>query len=193
MQFTVYRDYDCKEDGILQSSSWETRPQNLRTFMAGISASGGDDFEEAIEIGLWHAVQESETLESISQVILIADAPAKDRAAIKRDRKANGDESYWNRTKFKEPTHFTIELEKLKNKKIPVHAFYLVDDARDNFQRIAGETGGRCEQLNICSPGGAELLTNIVTEEVLRKAAGNQGDAAVELYRTKYVRRAFTS
>ncbi|CAF2093384.1 unnamed protein product [Rotaria magnacalcarata] len=193
MQFTVYRDYDCKEDGILQSSSWETRPQNLRTFMAGISASGGGDFEEAIEIGLWHAVQESETLESISQVILVADAPAKDIEAIKRDRNANGGESYWNRTKFKEPTHFTIQLEKLKNKKIPVHAFYLDDGARDNFERIAGETGGRCEQLNISSPGGAEFLTNVVTEEVLRKAAGNQGDAAVELYRTKYVRKAFTS
>ncbi|CAF4827526.1 unnamed protein product, partial [Rotaria magnacalcarata] len=122
-----------------------------------------------------------------------ADAPAKDIEAIKRDRNANGGESYWNRTKFKEPTHFTIQLEKLKNKKIPVHAFYLDDGARDNFERIAGETGGRCEQLNISSPGGAEFLTNVVTEEVLRKAAGNQGDAAVELYRTKYVRKAFTS
>ncbi|CAF3144286.1 unnamed protein product [Rotaria sp. Silwood2] len=193
MQFTVYRDYDCKEDGILQSSSWETKPHNLRSFMTGISASGGGDFEEAIEIGLWHAVKESDMPESISQVILVGDAPAKDRAAIERDRGANGGESYWNRTKFKEPTHFTIELQNLKKKNIPVHAFYLVDSARDNFQRIALETGGRCEQLKICSPGGAELLTNVVTEEVLRKAAGDNGDAAVELYRDKYVRKGFTS
>ena len=32
----------------------------------------------------------------------------------------------------------------------------------------------------------AELLTNIVTEEIIRKAAGAEGDAAVELYRNKY-------
>ncbi|CAF3372847.1 unnamed protein product [Rotaria socialis] len=51
MQFVVYRDYDCKSEGILQSSSWETKP---------IAAMGGGDYEDAIEVGLWYAVQESE-------------------------------------------------------------------------------------------------------------------------------------
>ena len=193
MQFTVYRDYDCKEDGILQSSSWETKPQNLKIFMTGISAEGGDDFEEAIEIGLWHAVEESETTESIAQVILIGDAPAKDREAIERDRAGNGGELYWRSTKFKEPTHFSVELRKLKDKNIPVHAFYLVEGARENFERIAHETGGHCDQLNIRSPDGAELLTNVVTQEIIRKTAGEKGDDAVELYRKKYVKKTFTS
>ncbi|CAF0901525.1 unnamed protein product [Adineta ricciae] len=193
MQFVVYRDYDCREDGILQSSSWETKPQNLRNFMAGITAKGGGDFEEAIEIGLWHAVQEGDTIESIAQVILIGDAPAKEREAIERDRDESGGEYYWMNTKFKEPTHFSIELDKLKEKNIPVHAFYLVDAARENFERIARESKGRCQQLNIHSPKGAELLTDFVTEEVLRKAAGSQGDAAVELYRKKYVKKTFLS
>ncbi|CAF3723607.1 unnamed protein product, partial [Rotaria sp. Silwood1] len=52
LQFVVYRDYDCREDGILQSSPWETKPSNLRNFMIPIAPMGGGDYEEAIEIGL---------------------------------------------------------------------------------------------------------------------------------------------
>ncbi|CAF3975531.1 unnamed protein product [Rotaria sordida] len=183
MQFVVYRDYDCKNDGILQSSSWELKPNNLRNFMTQIVAMGGGDYEEAIEIGLWYAVQQSEQPDRISQVILIGDAPAKDKPAIKRDRQAHGGEAYWSKTKYQKPTHYTDELEKLKAKGIPVHAFYLHRGAKENFERIASVTSGRCEHLNINSPQGAELLTNFVTEEVLRKTAGSQGDAAVGIYR----------
>jgi len=76
MQFAVYRDYDCLIDGLLQYSPWETKPENLRKFMETITARGGGDYEEAIEIGLWHANTENEKNE-ISQVILIGDAPSK--------------------------------------------------------------------------------------------------------------------
>ncbi len=191
MQCVVYRDYDCKEDGILQSSSWETKASNLRAFMSKISAKGGGDYEEAIEIGLWHAVKESEQPDGISQVILIGDAPAKNPAAIERDRKANGGEIYWGSTKFT-LTHYANELQKLKAKSIKVHAFYLENGAEANFREIATETGGRCEELKIHSSNGASLLTHFVTEEILRKTAGDQGEAAVELYRAKY-RKTFTS
>jgi len=162
MQFVVYRDYDCREDGILQSSSWETKPSNLRNFMTKIMAMGGGDYAEAIEIGLWHAVQQSEQPDEISQVILIGDAPAKDTPAIQRDRQANGGEKYWSKTKYKTPTHYAVELQKLKVKNIPVHAFYLHVGAKENFQKIASETSGRCEQLNIHSAQGAESLTNFL-------------------------------
>ncbi|CAF4652242.1 unnamed protein product, partial [Didymodactylos carnosus] len=90
MQFVVYRDYDCKKEGILQSSSWETKPNNLRNFITPIAATGGGDYEEAIEIGLWYAVQQSEQPDGLSQVILIGDAPAKEKPAIARDRNASG-------------------------------------------------------------------------------------------------------
>ena len=76
MQFAVYRDYDCLTDGLLQYSPWETKPENLRKFMETITARGGGDYEEAIEIGLWHSNNENEKNE-ISQVILIGDAPSK--------------------------------------------------------------------------------------------------------------------
>ncbi|CAF4058236.1 unnamed protein product [Rotaria magnacalcarata] len=188
MQFVVYRDYDCKSEKILQSSSWETKPISLRNFMTPIAAMGGGDYEDAIEIGLWYAVQESKQPDGISQVILIGDAPAKERPAIARDRNATGGEVYWSKTKYKIPTYYMDELQKLKAKNIPVHTFYLEDGAKNNFQIIAKETSGRCEHLNINSTGGAESLTHFVTEEILRMTAGDQGHAVVELYRKKYVK-----
>jgi hypothetical protein len=51
IQFVVYRNYDSSQDKLLQSSSWETKSQNLHTFMNTIQAEGGW-LNEAIEIGL---------------------------------------------------------------------------------------------------------------------------------------------
>ncbi|CAF4350286.1 unnamed protein product, partial [Rotaria magnacalcarata] len=69
LQFAVYRNYNSLEDKLLQSSPWETKPNNLRAFMNTIGVEGGW-VNEAIEIGLWHANQEHER-EPITQVILI--------------------------------------------------------------------------------------------------------------------------
>ncbi|CAF3045236.1 unnamed protein product [Rotaria sp. Silwood2] len=191
MQFAVYRNYSSRDNKILEVSSWETRASNLRAFMNAIGPEGGMG-EEAIEIGFWYAAKESEMQDGISQVILIGDAPANSKSDVTSKRARLG-EAYWKQTRFATPTYYEDELEKLKNKNIPVHAFYLTNYAKDNFKKIANETKGRCESLNICSTEGAESLTSFVTEEVLRKTAGNQGDAAVELYRKKYSKTTFTS
>ncbi|CAF3095788.1 unnamed protein product [Rotaria sp. Silwood2] len=189
MQIAIYRNYNSKENKILQASSWETKASHLRAFMNTISSEGGWG-HEAIEIGLWHAVKESEMQNSISQVILIGDAPANTQKEISQKRGSFG-EVYWEKTRFSKPTYYQYELEKLKEKNIPVHAFYLTGYATDDFQKIARQTQGRCEHLDIHSSDGAESLTDFVTEEILRSAAGDQGDDAVELYRTKYVRKTY--
>ncbi|CAF3541480.1 unnamed protein product [Rotaria socialis] len=190
MQFAVYRNYSSDVNKILEVSSWETKARNLRAFMSTIGPEGGMG-EEAIEIGLWHATKESETEGGISQVILIGDAPANTQSDVTEKRTKLG-EAYWEQTRFAVPTYYEDELQKLINKNIPVHSFYLTDYAKDNFQKIAISTNGRCEFLNIKSPQGARSLTDFVTEEVLRKAGGDQGDSIVELYRAKYV-KSFTS
>jgi hypothetical protein len=154
--------------------------------MNTISPEGGCG-NEAIEIGLWHAVNESEMPDSISQVILIGDAPANSENEVTQKRARSG-ENYWKTTKFAKPTYYASELKKLKDKEIPVHAFYLTPSAKNNFEEIARETSGRCEQLDIHSAQGAKLFTDFVTEEVLRKTAGDEGNAVVELYRAKYVK-----
>ncbi|CAF1053678.1 unnamed protein product [Adineta ricciae] len=191
MQFVVYRNYNSQADKILEVSPWETKGSGLRAFMNTIGPEGGWG-EEAIEIGLWHAVNESETKESISQVILIGDAPANSLADVSSKRSCFG-ENYWKKTKFSKPTFYQDELKKLKDKDIPIHTFYLTNYAKSNFEEIAQETKGRCESLDIRSSAGIDALTNYVTEEVLRKAAGRQGEEAVKLYREKYGKVTFTS
>jgi len=184
MQFVVYRDYDCK-DTILQCSSWETKAGNLRTFMEKIGPAGGGDYEEAIEIGLKHVVQQLGHEEGISQVLLIADAPAKAMPAIQRDRRAYGGEAFWV-PKYGPPTTFEEQLALLKTREVPVHTFYLDDGARPNFEAIAAASGGTCRKLTINNSNGARMLTAFVTEEVLRKSAGDKGEELVQLFRSKY-------
>ncbi|CAF1144264.1 unnamed protein product [Adineta ricciae] len=191
MQFVVYRNYNSQAEKILEVSPWETKGSGLRAFMNTIGPEGGWG-AEAIEIGLWHAVNESETRESISQVILIGDAPANSQGDVSSKRARYG-ENYWKTTKFSKPTFYQDELKKLKDKDIPIHTFYLTDYAKSNFEEIAKETKGRCEFLDIRSSAGIDALTNYVTEEVLRKAAGSQGEEAVKLYREKYGKVTFTS
>ena len=191
MQFAVYRNYNSNENKILQVSSWSTKGAYLRSFMSSIGPEGGWG-NEAIEIGLWHAANESETKDSISQIILIGDASANSQTEVKNKRSHLG-EDYWKSTRFNQSTYFTTELQRLTARNIPVHAFYLHNGAKDSFKTIASQTSGRCEYLDINSPEGAEILTNFITEEVLRKTAGDQGDSVVELYRKRYVKAGFTS
>jgi len=146
--------------------------------------------EEAIEIGLWHANAEATRID-ISQVILIGDAPANSENDIKLKRTSVDSgfgEQYWATTKFKNPTYYVNEMDKLKQKNIPIHAFYVGLRAKKNFHEIANATGGKCEWLDINSQSGAQRLTDLVTEQVLRGVGGKngKGDDLVEAYRTKY-------
>lgn len=187
IQFAVYRNYSNKEWSLLQSSLWETKPDNLRAFMERIPASGGLG-NEAVEIGLWHANQENEK-EKISQVILIGDAPPNTDQEVTQKRAHHLGEAYWQTTKFKSKTYCNTELAKLKENKIPVHAFHVNEFAGAKFKEIASETGGRSEMLDINSAEGAEMLTDLVTEEVLNsvgKSSNRDGKALVDTYRIKF-------
>ncbi len=189
LQFAVYRDYDCCADNLLQYSPWETKPNSLRKFMEKIKPIAGYDYPEAVEIGLWHANQEYQK-GGLSQVILIGDAPAKEHEQIVRFRETYGGENYWRTTPFKEITYYRKEIQKLKNNKIPVHAFYLHNSAKTNFSEISRETGGRSEFLDINSANGSELLANVVTEEILRNVgeARGKGNELVNAYKQKFNR-----
>ena len=132
----------------MQVSSWESKGSNLREFMKTVHAEGGWG-KEAIEVGFNFAVQESETDDGISQVILIGDAPANDKQDVETKRNDEFGEKYWKTTKFAEPTYYQDELEKLKAKNIPIHSFYLNNFAKSNFVSISQETSGRHEELNL--------------------------------------------
>lgn len=184
IQFAIYRNYNSQENDILQNSPWESKPDNLRTFMNNIESDGGYG-NEAIEIGLWHANRENER-EPITQVILIGDAPPNTKPEVESKRNIFG-KRYWTKTKFAQPTYYKDELEKLKLNSIPVHTFYVDTRAEREFKSIASSTGGRSEMLDINSPAGEQKLTDLVTEEVLRNVGGAlKGNALVQAYRSKF-------
>ncbi|CAF4597334.1 unnamed protein product [Rotaria sp. Silwood2] len=156
MKFVVYRAYDYKDDDILQSSSWETKPNNLRNFMIHITAMSNGDCEKTMDIGLWYVFQQNEQPGGISQVILIGDAPAKEVSAINRDRNANGGEAYRKQTRFAGPIYFEEILKKLNDKNISVPIHCLTPSANHNFKEIVKMTIGRYQELNIHLAQGAE-------------------------------------
>ena len=57
----------------------------------------------------------------------------------------------------------------LKQSGIVVHSLYVHKDAASCFDEISTFTGGRSGFLNINSQAGAELLTDLVANEILRK------------------------
>ena len=57
----------------------------------------------------------------------------------------------------------------------------------EEFKKIADATGGQTGKLKIESDAGAEFLTALVAEEVLRKVGGDKlGDELVEEYRKRF-------
>jgi len=182
LQFAVYRDYDQKIEGILVASGWETKADVLHSFMEKVPAAGGDDYPEAIEVGLWHANYERER-DGLNQVILIGDAPAKDVSAITEYRQKYGGESYWkSNPKFSEQTHYTTEVAKLKDYGVPVHCFWMNTGCTSNFQEIATATGGKCNKLEV------NLLTDVVSSMVLQNVGqlNGKGDILMETYRARF-------
>ncbi|ETO01529.1 hypothetical protein RFI_35911, partial [Reticulomyxa filosa] len=164
MQFVVYRNYNAPADMLLQTSTWESKPENLRSFMESIQANYGWG-NEAIEIGFSHVSRET-TKGSVSQVILIGDAPANTKEEVlmkrKESKQYNLGEAYWNSNAlYSNPTYYEDELALLKQHNIPVHAFYVENKAQKNFMQIANISGGRCEKLDINSKRGSDQLTDL--------------------------------
>jgi len=178
MQFAVYRNYNCKEDKILETSAWESKPENLRSFMDTIQTSGGWG-NEAVEIGLWYV-----NYLDASQVILIGDAPPNTPKQVTEKRKRLG-EDYWLKTLYGAHTTTNVELAKFR---IPVHAFYVHKNAEVEFKKIADATGGYCANLDVNDEISVHRITNLVTESILKNIGGDEkGDTLIKAYRDSFV------
>jgi energy-coupling factor transporter ATP-binding protein EcfA2 len=197
MQFVIFRNYDCKKEKLLQYSTWESEPDNLRAFMSTIRAEGGTWMPEAIEIGLWHVNQEANEAE-VDQVILIGDAPANTPELVARGRKEYKGESYWQSTeKFAEKIYAEDELKTLAERGIPVHAYYVVSSSPtvSFFKHCADVTEGESAFLDVNSEHGAQMLTHKVTEQVLKSVAKHNdsvnADELIDDYRRRFGGRGF--
>ncbi len=183
IQICAYRNYDCDEDNIIQVSPWDSDPYNLRIFLSGIEAKGGWR-EEAIEVALMHANNLIKKGDTLNQVIIIGDAAPNPEKDIEFKKKEKGLD-YWNKSKVKDARYYEKELNDLK---IPVHAFYVNDRAKDGFEIIANKTKGRCSRLDLDKENGVDILINLVTEEILRKVGqeNGKGNSLVEDYQKKF-------
>ena len=85
-----------------------------------------------------------------------------------------------------------LEIEKLKHHNIPIHTFYLQPLAKEEgFQKIAEDTNGQCMQLDL-NGEGSQMLTHLVTEQILGSignSVGGMADELIEEYRRKYRQR----
>jgi hypothetical protein len=150
-----------------------------------IAAEGGGYWNEAVEIGLWHAANEAEK-GVVSQVILIGDAPANTDEEITHWR---GHQSKWDNTPFRTPTNLAKELQRMNAQRIPVSAFYVDPEAQSAFAAIATATGGECEFLDVNSTEGASLLTAFVTKAILKNVGGaDMGVRLAQEYDLRYLK-----
>jgi len=172
IQFVAYRNYNAPESELLKYSGWTDDPLILNNFLNGVSASYGIG-NEAIEVALQYINQD----ESVTEMILIGDVCANTRAEVKSGRDSyNGGETYWQKTKFNQATYFEDEIVKLKNKNkgIKINCFYLTQSAQKDFKKIANETNGEVNFLDVNGSDGAEILTALVSKKVLNAAGGDQ-------------------
>ena len=160
IQLAFYRDYDMGIEEVLQVSGWKDEPNDLIEFLQKVDPVGGDDWEEAVEIGLWYANQEH-IKDNITQVILIADAGSKNIEAVIRDRKKYGGEDVWARSQFGKATDWEEQTKILKENGVPCHTIYLENDDNwliKNFQMISQRTVGKSQYISVKQPALANYL-----------------------------------
>jgi len=181
IQFVAYRNYSAPESELLKYSGWCDDPIVLNKFLNGVPAAYGMG-NEAIEVALQYINGDA----NVSEIIIIGDAGGNTKQEVTQRRQScNGGEPYWTKTKFATPTYFEDEITILKSKGIKVNAFYLTNGTanKNDFAKMASETGGICEYLDIHSPNGAEILTGLVSKRVLNATGG---DKLVKAYEQKF-------
>ena len=174
IQLCAYRNYEDGPNKMLQASPWSSKPAQLQTFMEGISASGGAmslSGNEAVEIGLWHVNQEADNDQElgVTQAILIADMPPNTQEEVIKRRSITEGKYMWSRTRFSQHTFYKEEVDRLASRTpaIPVHSFYVKNDAKDKFTEIAKATGGETGSLEINSDTGSQRLVSLFAKRVV--------------------------
>lgn len=133
-QFAAYRNYDAPPDKLLEFSEWKSDANYFQRYLSGIEADYGLG-NEAIEIGFYHANNENKK-QPISQIILIGDMPPNSPGeVVSKRQRYHGGEPFWG-SKFPVTNH-EKELRQITAAKIPVHAFFIDECAREGFEAIS--------------------------------------------------------
>lgn len=191
LQFVAYRNYNSHVDQLLQCSSWESSAIRLVEFISTIEADGGWGVNEAMEVAFAHVNRMASTMK-VTQVIVIGDAaPNTDAEVIQKRGMNNGLRGHPH---FSHPVKFSEQLQSMVDQGIRINSFYIQGSgggAVKAFQQMASSSGGKCEALNVHSPQAKDLLTGIVSTNILQDIGLQTGGAGlanqlVNAYRKKY-------
>lgn len=190
-QMGAYRNYNSPDDLILELTDWESKADNLFTFLDKVRASGGWG-REAAELGLYHGLQEN-AKEPITQIIVIGDAPPNTSSESHQKRKDKG----YNYPRFPDPILFSDVRKQLENEGVVVHAFYVPtwggESERMDFHKMA-VNGGKQHVIDIHKSDAADALMEAVCKRVLFASATSQekGDEMIEKYNKLYGNKGYT-
>jgi len=205
LQIAGYSNYNVDIERILEASAWEAKPANLQTFLSNLDLRGGMG-NEAIEVGLMHALSEHKADRPITQIVLIGDAPPNTEHEIgtKRakifpfsltgSRPIQGAQ-YWERARSRwapngvpkmTASQAIAKMKPVVGRPPPIFAYYLNDYAKVAFQKLARESGGTAHSLPIHDPKGAEMLTDAVCTKILKGIGGDRLEKAYERMKASF-------
>lgn len=191
-QMGAFRNYDSPDDLILELTDWESKADNLFTFLDKVRASGGYGCREAAELGLYHGLQEN-AKEPVTQIIVIGDA-APNTSSESRQKRQDGSHNY---PRFPDPILFSDVRKQLENEGVVVHAFYVPtyggESMRMQFHKMA-INGGKKHVIDIHKNDAADALMEAVCKRVLFASATSQkkGDEMIEKYNKLYGNKGYT-
>ena len=171
----AYRDY-CDAHLLFESSGWYSNPEPLLKFIRGIKCEWnmGGDWPEAVEYALRQAAEEPE----VSSIILIADAPPREKDyeecyRLAADFRKKGRPIYAFRTPFR--------LFDVKDGAVRVKgdSIYWDPETAKAFKEIGKRSGGAYADINLDNP--KEFLDMIAITMV-----HNLDPGATEIYIEEY-------
>ncbi len=181
IELAGYRNYASTPKNILIHSDMTSDSAKLETFIKSVKADDGE-MREAIEIGLWHALQVAEK-SGLTLVILIGDMPPNTPADIKQ-KISDSQYREAHKNKFGDnkndgyPQHVDQLLPIFKQKNIPIFTFFVKkeQDTKNAFAEIAEQTGGTVSFLDVSHPETAsqELQTVLGNTILTNVARGNK-------------------
>lgn len=162
LQFQVawFRNYEYPQEMLLQCSDWCSAVDGL--FSSTIVADGIMQKSQAVEIALQHANTECEQA-PVKQVLLIGCSPPNDNKQLTTMR-AKLRANYWESTRYRDPTTYRMECDKLKQKGVKVLACSTEHDAFSTYEDIAFRTEGDHKHVEISSQAGLQSLENTLFE-----------------------------
>jgi hypothetical protein len=103
----------------------------------------------------------------VDQVIIIGDAPGHTHAETNLRRTTSNGETYWQSRGFP-LVYADSELLLLKNKRVPIHSFYIPKSkACLYFNQVSSETGGLSQPFNVDAADASSMLAEFIASRIL--------------------------